>query len=99
MNWSKRFSYVISSHQAPFHSSTNQNLGSAPNAKRMSNVVKFYKALPQGTTTPARATSPMGKYAQKYFYTNSSRPLLHLIAFMFLLGYSTDYYFHLRHHK
>lgn len=74
---------------------------SVPNAKRISNVVSFYKSLPQG---PAQATKPsglIGKYKAKYFDGDnaSGKPLWHLALAIIGLGYSMEYYFHLRHHK
>lgn len=36
-------------------------------------------------------------YKAKYFDTDSSAPLLHLIAFGLLFGYANDYHFHLSH--
>ncbi|CDO53389.1 hypothetical protein DV451_002476 [Geotrichum candidum] len=74
------------------------NLGSNPNAKKMVNVISFYKALPRGEVAPAKRGVGLFKwYKAKYFDTDSSAPLLHLIAFGLLFGYANDYHFHLSH--
>lgn len=74
----------------------------APNAKRVSNMVSFYKSLPRG---PAKHRTPQGSnrvinwYRAKYFEKDSVQPLLHLTVAILVFSYSMDYYFHLRHHK
>lgn len=75
------------------------NLGSAPNAKRMERVVQFYKALPHGAPPATKPSGFAGRYRAKYIdgTTNTGRPLLHGIFFFLALGYSMDYFFHLRH--
>jgi F-type H+-transporting ATPase subunit f len=65
----------------------------------MTNVVKFYKGLPQGQAAPVKASGPFERYREKYFTTGSGRPLVHAIGFLLVFGYSLDYYFHLRHHE
>ncbi|SCU79873.1 LADA_0B03730g1_1 [Lachancea dasiensis] len=78
-----------------------KNLGSAPNAQRISQVVQFYKSLPQGAAPAYKPSGPIGKYKAKYFdgENASGKPLLHLALFVLGMGYSMEYYFHLRHHK
>ncbi|AET39663.1 F1F0 ATP synthase subunit f Ecym_4640 [Eremothecium cymbalariae DBVPG len=78
-----------------------KNLTSAGSAKRISNVVSFYKSLPQGPAQVVKPTNLIGKYKAKYFDDEnaSGKPLLHLALFILGLGYSMEYYFHLRHHK
>ncbi|CAH2450295.1 F1F0 ATP synthase subunit f, mitochondrial [Komagataella phaffii CBS 7435] len=78
-----------------------KNLGSNPHAKKIQEVVKFYKALPQGQASFPKASSPIGKYGEKYFNDGnaSAKPLLHLALGVILFGYSLEYYYHLRHHK
>ncbi|KAK9472291.1 mitochondrial F1-F0 ATP synthase subunit F of fungi-domain-containing protein [Dipodascopsis tothii] len=77
------------------------NLGSTPNAKRLTNVVGFYKALPRGAASPIKPKGPIGWYKAKYFDGEkaSGAPLLHAVLSILLLGYSLEYYTHLRHHK
>ncbi|PRT54108.1 ATP synthase subunit f, mitochondrial [Wickerhamiella sorbophila] len=74
-----------------------QNLGAAPNAKRMTRVVNFYKGLPQGPAPQSKATGFAATYRKKFVDNGSSRPLVHGIILFLTLGYSLDYYFHLRH--
>lgn len=78
-----------------------KQLGTAPNAKRVANMVKFYQALPQGRATTGKSTGLVSWYKAKYFDGNnaSGKPLLHLCASILIIGYSIEYYFHLRHHK
>ncbi|CAR56728.1 F1F0 ATP synthase subunit f [Kluyveromyces lactis] len=77
------------------------NLGSAPNAKRIANVVSFYKSLPQGEAAAVKPSGLIGRYKAKFFdgENASGKPLLHLAIGILTLGYSMEYYFHLRHHK
>ncbi|KAK9383266.1 ATP synthase subunit F, mitochondrial [Kockiozyma suomiensis] len=78
------------------------NLGAAPGAKRLSAVVDFYKALPRGSApAPSKPTTFIGRYSAKYFEGDnaSGLPLLHLTIALFLVGYTLDYQFHLKHHK
>ncbi|CAM9015181.1 unnamed protein product [Wickerhamomyces anomalus] len=78
-----------------------KNLGAAPNAKRLVNVVQFYKSLPQGERAPNQPFGPIARYKEKYFNGDNAtgKPLLHLAGFILIFGYSCEYYFHLRHHK
>ncbi|QLG72080.1 hypothetical protein HG535_0C04340 [Zygotorulaspora mrakii] len=78
-----------------------KNIGSAPNAKRIANVVQFYKSLPQGPAAQIKPSGVIGRYKAKYFDGNnaSGKPLWHLAVSILLMGYSLEYYFHLRHHK
>ncbi|ODV85761.1 hypothetical protein CANARDRAFT_197594 [[Candida] arabinofermentans NRRL YB-2248] len=75
------------------------NLGSNPAAKRMQHIVSFYSKLPRGNATFSKASTPFGKYKEKYFDTGSGKPLLHISLFFLGLGYGLEYYFHLSHHK
>ncbi|CCK69584.1 F1F0 ATP synthase subunit f KNAG_0C04830 [Huiozyma naganishii CBS 8797] len=78
-------------------------LSKAPNAKRVANMVNFYQSLPQGPAPKAGANRNgiIGWYKAKYFdgENASGKPLMHLALSIVLLGYSMEYYFHLRHHK
>lgn len=67
----------------------------------MEQVVSFYKKLPQGEATFPKLSGPWGKYKNKYFdgENASGVPVLHLAFGVLTLGYSLEYYFHLRHHK
>ncbi|KAH3666569.1 hypothetical protein WICMUC_005638 [Wickerhamomyces mucosus] len=78
-----------------------KNIGSNPAAKRLAQVVEFYKALPQGPAPQIKATGPIAKYKAAFFDGDnaSGKPLLHLAGFILVFGYSLEYYFHLRHHK
>lgn len=85
----------------PTHLLTIQNLGSNPNAKRMQEVVSFYKKLPQGAApAPKKPTTPWGKYKAAYFDGDnaSGKPLLHLAVAIVVLGYTWEYNSHLKHH-
>ncbi|KAK5078151.1 ATP synthase f chain, mitochondrial precursor [Lithohypha guttulata] len=75
-------------------------LGAAKDAVRMARIAKFYERLPKGAA-PERAPSGLiGRYQARYFGKNPSpAPIWHVIFFMMGLGYSFEYYFHLRHHK
>ncbi|KAK9452083.1 ATP synthase subunit F, mitochondrial [Limtongia smithiae] len=76
-------------------------LGATPGAKRLASVVDFYKALPRGPAPVSQPTSFFGRYSAKYFEGGnaSGAPLVHLIIGAFLIGYTLDYQFHLKHHK
>ncbi|AQZ10001.1 ATP17 (YDR377W) [Zygosaccharomyces parabailii] len=78
-----------------------KNLGSAPNAKRIVNVVQFYKSLPQGSAPAVKPSGLIGRYKAKYFDGDnaSGKPLWHLALAIMTMGYSLEYYFHLRHAK
>lgn len=83
-----------------------KNITTKPGAARIANVVGFYKNLPQGPrpVTTAKDISSFnwyGRYKHKYFdgENASAMPLLHLAGAVMILGYSMEYYFHLRHEK
>ncbi|CCE91834.1 F1F0 ATP synthase subunit f TDEL_0D02500 [Torulaspora delbrueckii] len=77
------------------------NIGSAPNARRIGNVVQFYKSLPQGEAAAVKPSGVIGRYKAKYFDGDnaSGKPLWHLALGILVMGYSMEYFFHLRHHK
>ncbi|ODV97490.1 hypothetical protein PACTADRAFT_36924 [Pachysolen tannophilus NRRL Y-2460] len=77
-----------------------KNLGSNPAAKRMEQVVSFYKKLPQGEASFPKPSGLIGRYRAKHFDGDnaSGAPLLHISVAIIALGYSLEYYFHLRHH-
>ncbi|KAK6197869.1 ATP synthase f chain mitochondrial precursor [Scheffersomyces amazonensis] len=78
-----------------------KNLGSNPNAKRMAEVVSFYKKLPTGPAPAAKKpTNPFARYKAAYFDGDnaSGKPLLHLAIGIILLGYTWEYQTHLKHH-
>lgn len=64
-------------------------------------MVSFYKSLPQGNAAEIKPSGLIGRYKAKYFdgANASGKPILHLALAILTLGYSMDYYFHLRHHK
>ncbi|KAJ5674242.1 hypothetical protein N7462_009681 [Penicillium macrosclerotiorum] len=74
-------------------------IGAAQDAARMERVVNFYAGLPRGPAPQVKPTGLLGRYQARYFNKNSGAPLLHAIAGILLMGYSMEYYFHLRHHK
>ncbi|KAK0512075.1 hypothetical protein JMJ35_005203 [Cladonia borealis] len=75
-------------------------IGGAQDAARMQRVVSFYEKLPRGSAPDAQPKGLFGRYQARYFGKNPSpAPFYHLIGFILILGYSQNYYFHLRHHK
>ncbi|KAJ5987813.1 hypothetical protein N7481_003023 [Penicillium waksmanii] len=74
-------------------------IGAAQDAARMERVVNFYAGLPRGPAPQVKATGLIGRYKARYFDQNSGVPIVHAIAGILILGYSMEYYFHLRHHK
>ncbi|KAK6460244.1 ATP synthase f chain mitochondrial precursor [Scheffersomyces coipomensis] len=79
-----------------------KNLGSNPNAKRMAEVVSFYKKLPTGPAPAAKkAINPLARYRAAYFDGDnaSGKPLVHLAIAVIILGYTWEYQTHLKHHK
>ncbi|KAK7687491.1 ATP synthase f chain, mitochondrial precursor [Cerrena zonata] len=79
-----------------------KNIGSNPNAKRMADVVSFYKKLPTGPAPGfKKPTTPWGKYKAAYFEGDnaSGKPLIHLAIAVILFGYTWEYQSHLKHHK
>ncbi|KAL1986336.1 hypothetical protein VTN96DRAFT_6568 [Rasamsonia emersonii] len=75
-------------------------IGAAQDAARMNRVVNFYARLPRGAAPEPKPTGLLERYQARYFGKNpSAMPLLHVIGTLVLLGYSMEYYFHLRHHK
>ncbi|KAL1962914.1 hypothetical protein VTN77DRAFT_9092 [Rasamsonia byssochlamydoides] len=66
----------------------------------MERVVKFYAKLPRGPAPEPKPTGLLERYQARYFGKNPSpMPFVHVIGGIILLGYSMEYYFHLRHHK
>lgn len=80
---------------------SSKNIGSAPNAKRIANVVAFYRSLPQGPAAAIKPSGVIGRYKAKYFDGDNAtgKPLWHLALSILVMGYSMEYFFHLRHHK
>ncbi|RMZ76749.1 hypothetical protein DV737_g4724, partial [Chaetothyriales sp. CBS 132003] len=75
-------------------------LSAAKDAVRMARIAKFYEQLPKGAAPPIKATGPIQWYQNKYFGKNASAaPVWHIIFGVMTVGYSLEYYFHLRHHK
>ncbi|KAF9170800.1 hypothetical protein BGX21_000382 [Mortierella sp. AD011] len=72
-------------------------IGSPKDAARMAKVVNFYKGLPSGPAPAARST---GYKARNFDGKNSNMtPVFQTIGGIFLLSYTIDYQFHLKHHK
>ncbi|KAL9622102.1 MAG: hypothetical protein Q9160_003445 [Pyrenula sp. 1 TL-2023] len=77
-----------------------QGIGAAQDAARMTRVVSFYEKLPRGPAETPKPRGLMERYQARYFGDNpSSAPIWHTILAVGLMGYSFEYYFHLRHHK
>ncbi|KAJ5195273.1 uncharacterized protein N7498_008711 [Penicillium cinerascens] len=76
-------------------------IGAAQDAARMERVVNFYAGLPRGPAPQTKATGLIGRYQARYFNGKNASgvPLVHAIGGILILGYSMEYYFHLRHHK
>ncbi|KAK4159794.1 mitochondrial F1-F0 ATP synthase subunit F of fungi-domain-containing protein [Cladorrhinum sp. PSN259] len=75
-------------------------IGAAPDAVRMQRVVNFYQKLPRGAAPEVKATGILGRYQAKHFGKKpTGAPIVHMIAFLLVVGYAQNYYFHLRHHK
>ncbi|KAL4806422.1 mitochondrial F1-F0 ATP synthase subunit F of fungi-domain-containing protein [Aspergillus unguis] len=75
-------------------------IGAAKDAARMDRVVNFYAKLPRGAAPEVKPTGLIGRYQARYFGSKpSAAPLAHAIGGILILGYSMEYYFHLRHHK
>ncbi|EEH06744.1 mitochondrial F1F0 ATP synthase subunit F Atp17 [Histoplasma capsulatum var. duboisii H88] len=75
-------------------------IGAAQDAARMERIVGFYEKLPRGPAPEIKPTGLIGRYQARYFGKNpSAMPILHVIGGLMLMGYSMEYYFHLRHHK
>ncbi|KAL2695832.1 hypothetical protein AAEP93_003132 [Penicillium crustosum] len=76
-------------------------IGAAQDAARMERVVTFYAGLPRGPAAPVKPTGLIGRYQARYFNGKNASgvPLIHAIGGILILGYSMEYYFHLRHHK
>ncbi|KAG0247304.1 hypothetical protein BG011_001705 [Mortierella polycephala] len=72
-------------------------IGSPKDAARMAKVVNFYKGLPNGPAPPSRSSG----YQARYFdgKNSSMTPVYHAIAAIFVISYTIDYQFHLKHHK
>ncbi|KAJ5779221.1 hypothetical protein N7457_006941 [Penicillium paradoxum] len=73
-------------------------IGAAQDAARMERVVTFYAGLPRGPAAAVKPTGLIGRYQARYFSGKnaSAAPLVHAIAGILILGYSMEYYFHLR---
>ncbi|KAI8976851.1 mitochondrial F1-F0 ATP synthase subunit F of fungi-domain-containing protein [Pilobolus umbonatus] len=74
--------------------------GSAKDAQ-IASLVDFYKKLPKGVAEATKPSGPWARYKARYIdgENASVTPLLHLIFGVFVVGYSIDYHFHLKHHK
>ncbi|KAG0234411.1 ATP synthase f chain, mitochondrial precursor [Actinomortierella wolfii] len=74
-----------------------KSIGSPKDSARMAKVVDFYKGLPNGAGPAAKST---GYKARHFDGKNSSMtPVFQTIAGVFVLSYTIDYQFHLKHHK
>ncbi|ORX62055.1 hypothetical protein DM01DRAFT_1365409 [Hesseltinella vesiculosa] len=68
---------------------------------QMTDLVAFYKRLPKGQAEPIKASGVWGRYKARYIDGDNASitPFLHLIGGIFVIGYTIDYHFHLKHHK
>ncbi|CEI95039.1 hypothetical protein RMCBS344292_09240 [Rhizopus microsporus] len=57
--------------------------------------------LPKGAVEAPKPSGPWGRYKARYIDGDNASvtPLLHLIFGVFVVGYTIDYHFHLKHHK
>ncbi|AMD21255.1 HEL025Wp [Eremothecium sinecaudum] len=78
-----------------------KNLASSGSAKRIANVVEFYKTLPTGPAPARKPSNLFAKYRTKYFEGDnaSAKPLVHVVLLILGIGYTMEYNFHLKHHK
>ncbi|KAF7512986.1 hypothetical protein GJ744_011252 [Endocarpon pusillum] len=77
-----------------------EGLGAAKDAVRMARIAKFYERLPKGPMPEIKPRGLLERYQHRYFGKNpSAAPIWHAIISIMALGYSMEYYFHLRHHK
>merc|ERR1712230_190329 len=77
-------------------------IGQAKSAARMQQVVSFYKQLPKGAAPKSSpGLNPWARYRARYFEGDnaSGAPIVHIMAGIFLIGYTIDYQMHLKHHK
>ncbi|KAI8875673.1 hypothetical protein K501DRAFT_263410 [Backusella circina FSU 941] len=74
--------------------------GSAKDGQ-ITQLVDFYKKLPKGTVQAVKPSGPFARYKARYIDGDNASvtPLLHLIFGVFVVGYTIDYHFHLKHHK
>ncbi|KAI8384598.1 mitochondrial F1-F0 ATP synthase subunit F of fungi-domain-containing protein [Radiomyces spectabilis] len=74
--------------------------GSAKDAQ-INQLVDFYKKLPKGTVEASKPSGPWARYKARYIDGDNASitPLLHAVFGIFVIGYSIDYHFHLKHHK
>ncbi|KAF9302940.1 ATP synthase f chain, mitochondrial precursor [Mortierella antarctica] len=72
-------------------------IGSPKDAARMAKVVNFYKGLPNGSAPSGKATG----YKARHFDGKNAdmTPVFQTIGAVFVLSYTIDYHFHLKHHK
>ncbi|KAH8915385.1 ATP synthase subunit F [Atractiella rhizophila] len=75
------------------------SLGSHPNAARMTNVVSFYSRLPKGPAPKVTSANPITRYRQRYFEGGSAAPVVHILFWVAVMGYTFHYNMHLKHHK
>ncbi|KPI38503.1 ATP synthase subunit f, mitochondrial [Cyphellophora attinorum] len=76
-------------------------LSAAKDAVRMARIAKFYEQLPKGPAPEIKPSGLIQRYQARYMgpKNNSAAPIWHAILGIMTLGYSMEYYFHLRHHK
>ncbi|KAI7866374.1 mitochondrial F1-F0 ATP synthase subunit F of fungi-domain-containing protein [Spinellus fusiger] len=95
-----RRAYTTKSLIPPNLASATKLSGSSKNGQ-MNEVVDFYKRLPKGAAQVTKPSGPWGHYKARYIDGDNASvtPLLHALFGIFVIGYSIDYHFHLKHHK
>ncbi|PVV05379.1 hypothetical protein BB560_000104 [Smittium megazygosporum] len=62
-------------------------------------LVSLYRNLPKGPKPVVQETSLVGKYKAKYIETGSFTPVVHMILFLLVGGYTIHYFQHIKYHK
>ncbi|KAI7898067.1 mitochondrial F1-F0 ATP synthase subunit F of fungi-domain-containing protein [Cokeromyces recurvatus] len=95
-----RRAYTTKSLIPPNIAAATKLTGSSKDAQ-IGQLVNFYKKLPKGNMEAPKPSGPWGRYKARYIdgENASVTPLLHLIFGVFVIGYTIDYQFHLKHHK
>ncbi|KAG0171737.1 ATP synthase f chain, mitochondrial precursor [Apophysomyces sp. BC1034] len=100
MNAVARRAYSTKSLIPPNLAASTKLSGSAKDAQ-IAQLVNFYKKLPKGTVEASKPSGLFGRYKARYIdgENASFTPMLHAMFGIFVIGYSIDYHFHLKHHK
>ncbi|KAI9022824.1 mitochondrial F1-F0 ATP synthase subunit F of fungi-domain-containing protein [Phycomyces nitens] len=95
-----RRAYTTKSLVPPNLAAATKVSGSAKDGQ-ITQLVDFYKKLPKGVAQAAKPSGPWGHYKARYIDGDnaSMTPMFHALFGIFVIGYSIDYHFHLKHHK